>query len=129
MRGSSSCAGVRVADACRAGDAAGRQHQLLSLAWWSAARSTSSGVSISDWISISPSRQSSNSSWRMNLSERIVGASVIGLVLLRWYVYARDLARDQHAVDADQLLDRELGRLGLGHGVDEGDQLVVRRAR
>ena len=52
------------------------------------ARSTFSGVSISDWSSISPSRQSSNSSWRMNLSERIVGASVIGLVPFRWYVYA-----------------------------------------
>ena len=43
-----------------------------------------SGVSMSDWISISPSRQSSNSSWRMKLSERMVGASVIVLVLLRW---------------------------------------------
>ena len=39
-------------------------------------------------MSISPSRQSSNSSCSANLSERIVGASVIVLVLLRWYVYA-----------------------------------------
>ena len=39
----------------------------------------------------------------------------------------RDLVRDQHPVDADELLDRELGRLGLGHGVDERDELVVRR--
>ena len=59
-----------------------------SRAWCAAARSTSSGVSISDCSSISPSRQSSNSSCRMKLIERIVGASVIWLVLLRWYVYA-----------------------------------------
>ena len=52
------------------------------------ARSTSSSVSMSDWMSISPSRQSSNSSCSVNLSDRIVGASVIVLVLLRWYVYA-----------------------------------------
>src|SRR5262249_462424 len=53
-----------------------------------AARSTSSGEVISDCKSISPSRQSSNSSCRMNFSERIVGAAVILLVALRWNVYA-----------------------------------------
>ena len=42
------------------------------------------GVVISDCNSNSPSRQSSNSSWRMKLIDRIVGASVISLVLLRW---------------------------------------------
>ena len=40
-----------------------------------------------------------------------------------------DLVRDQHPVGADQLLDGQLGRLGLGHGVDEGDHLVVGRQR
>src|SRR6185369_4944886 len=46
-------------------------------AWCAAARSTSSGVSINDCSIISPSRQSSNSSCRMKLMERMVGASVI----------------------------------------------------
>ena len=40
-----------------------------------------------------------------------------------------DLARDEDAVDADELLDRELGRLGLAHGVDELDHRVVRGLR
>src|SRR5205807_2178739 len=56
--------------------------------WRAAARSASAGSRMSDWSSISPSRQSSTSSTRMNLSHRIVGASVMGLVALRWYVYA-----------------------------------------
>ena len=61
-------------------------NSFSSRAWWAAARSTSSSVSMRDWMSISPSRQSSNSSWRAKRSERIVGASVIVDVLLRWKV-------------------------------------------
>ena len=37
-----------------------------------------------------------------------------------------DLVGDEHPVDADELLDREVGGLGLGHRVDERDELVVR---
>ena len=47
---------------------------------------------MSDCSIISPSRQSSNSSARQNLSERMVGASVMVDVLFRWYVYAAILA-------------------------------------
>jgi hypothetical protein len=41
----------------------------------------------------------------------------------------RDEARDVHPVDADELLDRQLGRLGLGERVHEPDHRVVRRLR
>src|SRR6202008_260244 len=54
--------------------------------WRFIARSTLSGESMSDWSSISPSRQSSNSSCSANFNERIVGASVIRLVPFKWYV-------------------------------------------
>src|SRR5262249_58124152 len=57
---------------------------VSSRAWWRAARSTSSGASMSDWMSISPSRQSSSSSCSTNFSDRIVGASVIVDVLFTW---------------------------------------------
>ena len=65
---------------------------FCSLAWWSTARCTASSLSMRDCSIISPSRQSSSSSARQNLSERMVGASVIVDVLLRWYVYAAILA-------------------------------------
>src|SRR4029079_9722491 len=55
-----------------------------SSCWRRPALSTLSGVSSNDWMSISPSRQSSNSSCSANESDRIVGASVIRLVALRW---------------------------------------------
>ena len=64
------------------------RHNTSSSCWRRLARSTFSGVSSSDWISISPSRQSSNSSCKREVSERIVGASVMRLVALRWNVYA-----------------------------------------
>ena len=63
----------------------------------------------------------------MNLIVRIVGASVISLVLFWWYVYAAINRRDQHAVDADELLDRELRPLRLGHRLDESLHRVVGR--
>ena len=96
-----------------------------SFTWWAAARSTSSALSISDWMSISPSRQSSKLVLEDELERADRGgvgdlARVVQVVRVR-----RDLVRDQHPVDADQLLDRQLGRLGLGHRVDEGHELVV----
>ena len=40
-----------------------------------------------------------------------------------------DEPRDQHAVDADELLDRVLGRFRLADRIHEGDERVVRRNR
>ena len=63
----------------------------------------------------------------MNLSDRIVGrvgdpARAVEVVRVH-----PDEARDQHPVDADELLDRELGRFGLADGVHERLELGVRR--
>ena len=96
-----------------------------SAAWCATARSTSSGVSMSDWIIISPSRQSSNSSCRMKVKRadrRGVGdaARVVQVERVRG-----DEVRDEHPVDADELLDRQLRRLGFGQRVDEADHGVV----
>ena len=102
------------ADGYRAGDAARGQHELLELRL--VARRPLDlfvGLDAGTGCSISPSRQSSNSSCRANLSERIVGASVIVRRVVQVVRVRRDDVRDQHAVDADELLDGELGRLGL----------------
>ena len=76
---------VGVADAARTGDTAGGQHQLLELgSGVPFARSISSGVSMSDWRIISPSRQSSNSSWRREVDRADRGCVGDRRGVVRW---------------------------------------------
>ena len=114
-------------DRAGAGDAAGGHHQLLQLRLV-ARRPLDLGrrldERLEEHLAVTPVVQLVLEDELERADRGGVGdlARVVQVVRVRG-----DLVRDQHPVDADELLDRELGRFGLGHGVDEGHDLVVGR--
>ena len=119
----------RFSQATGTGDPARRQYELLELLLAAAGSLDLFGridQRLEEHLAVAPVLELVLQDERERPDRRRVGdpAGAVEVVRVR-----RDEARDQHPVDADELLDRELRRLGLADRVHERDERVVRRAR